>query len=133
MLLRPFSVYTALYSISRDATGYIQRSARRYIRYTHVLRAEGNEVAHWRRVVPLNVRAQELSALAEANSIKAVGQFCYVRQLLGRECYLLVDVPIQSSLSVLAVVLIHVNRVDEDAWVYLADLVHELIHARGRI
>ena len=38
-----------------------------------MLRAEGDEVSHWRVIAPLDVRAQELPALGEAEGVDGGG------------------------------------------------------------
>jgi hypothetical protein len=60
VLLGPLAVCTSAQCISRKIARQIVGFAGRYIRYTHVLRAEGDEIADGRIVVALDVRAKEL-------------------------------------------------------------------------
>jgi hypothetical protein len=64
VLLGPLAVYASaqcvLRKISRKIAGQIVWFAGRYIGYTHVLRAEGDEIADGGVVVALDIRAKEL-------------------------------------------------------------------------
>jgi hypothetical protein len=60
VLLGPLAVYACAQSVSRKIAGQIVGFAGRYIRYTHVLRAEGDEIADGGIVVALDIRANEL-------------------------------------------------------------------------
>ena len=60
VLLGPLAVYASAQRVSRKVAGQIVGFAGWYIRYTHVLRAEGDEVVNGRIVVALGIRAKEL-------------------------------------------------------------------------
>ena len=61
VLLGPLAVCAGAQRVSRKIAGQIVGFAGRYIRYAHMLRAEGDEIADGRIVVALGVCAKELS------------------------------------------------------------------------
>ena len=61
---------------------------------THMLRPKRNEVVDWGVVIPLNIRAKELSTLRESNRVETVLEFCDIRNLLSDEIDLLVHVSV---------------------------------------
>ena len=60
VLLGPLAVYASAQCVSRKIARQIVGFAGRYIRYTHVLRAEGDEIADGGIVVALDIRAKKL-------------------------------------------------------------------------
>ena len=61
VLLGPVTVYASAQCVSRKIAGQIVGFAGWYIRYAHVLRAEGDEIADGGMVVALDIRAKELA------------------------------------------------------------------------
>jgi hypothetical protein len=61
VLLGPLAVHASAQCVSRKIAEQIVGFAGRYIRYTHVLRAEGDEIAEGGIVVALGIRAKELA------------------------------------------------------------------------
>ena len=58
IVLRPLGVDATSGSIAPgQLTEQIPTAAQRKVGDTHVLRAEGDEVVYWRRIVPLDVRS----------------------------------------------------------------------------
>ena len=60
VLLGPLAVYASAQCVSRKIARQIVGFAGRYIRYTHVLGAEGDEIADGGIVVALDIRAKKL-------------------------------------------------------------------------
>ena len=58
IVLRPLGVNATAGSVTPgQLTEQIPTAAQRKVGDTHVLRAEGDEVVYWRRIVPLDVRS----------------------------------------------------------------------------
>lgn len=60
VLLGPLAVYASAQCVSSKIAGQIVGFTGRYIRYTHVLRAEGDEIADGGIVVAFGICAKEL-------------------------------------------------------------------------
>lgn len=73
VLLGPFTVYASAQCVSRKIAGQIVGFAGRYIRYTHVLRTEGDEIADRGIVVALDICAKELPPWRWCPSSSATG------------------------------------------------------------
>ena len=73
VMLGPLAVYASAQCISRKIAGQIVGFAGRYIRYAHVLRAEGDEIADGRVIVSLGIRAKELPSCWWCSSSSATG------------------------------------------------------------
>ena len=78
VLLGPLAVYAGAQCVSCKMAGQIVGFAGRYIRYTHVLRAESNEIVDGRIVEALDIRAKELAPWQCCPPSSATGHlFCF--------------------------------------------------------
>jgi hypothetical protein len=73
VLLGPLAVYASAQCVSRKIAGQIVGFAGRYVRYTHVLRTEGDEIADRGIVEAFDIRAKELPPWWWCSSSSATG------------------------------------------------------------
>ncbi len=70
VVLRPFGVHPAAGGAPGEVADEVPAAAHWEVRDTHVLGPERDEVVDWRRVVPLDVCAEELAACS--NSVRLI-------------------------------------------------------------